>query len=134
VIVIRSEISKNKRTQSVSIPDVLFEEIEALQLLSSPPSDYVFAKSGLPGPTPLKQSILAARHKKALIFLGIDCNEHKFYSWKHTGAVAFVKNDVGNLKELQLQLRHASLEETDGYIRQLGIADFSNIRTKTKKI
>ena len=39
---------------------------------------------------------------------------YQMYSWKHTGAVAAVKAGIG-VKELQIQLRHHSLDETDKY-------------------
>jgi len=45
---------------------------------------------------------------------------HTFYSWKHTGVVDAYKAGV-DIKSLQAQLRHYSLEETDIYLRNLGL-------------
>lgn len=133
-IAIRASIAKNKKTQSVVIPDVFWEEILETDLLNYPSSNYIFSQKGLPGARPIKMDSLARRHKEALIFLGFDTEEYKFYSWKHTGAVAFLKENRGTMKELQLQLRHASLEETDGYLRQLKIENFDGVKTKTQKL
>jgi hypothetical protein len=68
------------------------------------------------------------RFRKVLNGLGFG-NEYKLYSWKHTGAVASVRAGVG-LKELQIQLRHHSLEEVDKYLRQLGVWDLANLEDR----
>ena len=41
-------------------------------------------------------------------------------SWKHTGAGTFVKNN-GNLKDLQTQLRHHSLDQVNDYLKDMGV-------------
>lgn len=45
-----------------------------------------------------------------------------FYSWKHTGAVMAVKGGI-NIKDLQLQLRHHSLDMVNEYLKNLGVTD-----------
>jgi hypothetical protein len=47
---------------------------------------------------------------------------YAFYSWKHTGVVQAVRNGV-NMKTLQLQLRHNSLDMVNEYLKNLGIMD-----------
>ena len=68
---------------------------------------------------------MSNRHRKILRALGYS-SEYKLYSWKHTGAVALAKAGVG-LKAIQLQLRHHSLDQTDEYLRQLGVEDFEEL-------
>lgn len=122
-ICIRSDISKNKKTQYVSIPTAFRGQI--LELSAMPPNDFVFQSvDGMP--TGL--NTLSKRFRKALDKLGFS-QEYKLYSWKHTGAVAVVKAGIG-MKELQIQLRHASLDEVDKYLRQLGVMDLTRLNDK----
>ena len=48
------------------------------------------------------------------------------YSWKHTGAVMAVKAGI-HIKQLQIQLRHHSLDQVDQYLRDLGVSDLSDL-------
>ena len=70
-------------------------------------------------------SYFLSKFRKALKSLGFG-TEYLLYSWKHTGAVACVRAGA-SLKELQIQLRHHSLEEVDKYIRQLGVNDLRDL-------
>jgi integrase len=44
------------------------------------------------------------------------------YSWKHTGVVQAYKNGV-DIKAIQLQCRHYSIEQTDVYLKSLGFVE-----------
>lgn len=121
-ILLRASISKNKKNQYVSIPDAFYPSLDHLQ--ERRPASFVF--EGRKG-KPVGYNTLGARFTKALQHLGFDTSEYSVYSWKHTGAVACVKAGIG-LKELQLQLRHHSLDQVDEYLRQLGVNDFENLR------
>ncbi len=115
--------SKNHKTEFVAIPDAFAPALEHLKEL--PPNSYVFhsAKSIY---KPIGRNTLGERHRAVLDALGFS-SEYKMYSWKHTGAVACVKAGV-SLKELQIQLRHHSLDMVDKYLRQLGVADLVKLR------
>lgn len=68
------------------------------------------------------------RHLCILNALGFDKNKgYCLYSWKHTGAIQAVKNGVG-VKELQIQLRHHSLDQVNEYLRQMGVWDLKNLQ------
>ncbi len=120
---VRGEISKNKKTEYVVIPDPLIPLL--LPLATLPPSYYVFGRLGKPGKKIMSTNYMTGHHLKVLRKLGFT-DEYKLYSWKHTGAVAAVKAGI-NIKVLQLQLRHHSLDQVDEYIRQLGLSDFENL-------
>ena len=62
---------------------------------------------------------LKLRHQKHLKACHIDTQYYKLYSWKHTGALRNVKSGM-NMRELQLMMRHHSLEETQHYLESLG--------------
>jgi len=42
--------------------------------------------------------------------------------------VMAIKAGIG-VKQLQIQLRHHSLDETDKYLRQMGVRDVGNLRS-----
>jgi integrase len=115
--------SKNHKTEFVAIPDAFAPSLERLKDL--PPNSYVF-HSEKSIYKPIGRNTLGERHTAILRKLGFS-SEYKLYSWKHTGAVACVKAGV-SLKELQIQLRHHSLDMVDKYLRQLGVADLVKLR------
>ncbi len=87
------------------------------------PRAYIFFKTDPTKPVAINYFI--GRFRPILTTLGFG-NEYQLYSWKHTGAVAAVRAGA-SLKELQIQLRHHSLEEVDKYIRQLGVNDLQDL-------
>lgn len=122
-ILVRAEISKNKRAQYVAIPDAFLPSLKQLQRLT--PSELIF-RDDKDASKPLAINRMANRHRKILKELGFGV-EYKLYSWKHTGSVMVVKAG-GNLKELQVQLRHHSLDQVDEYLRQMGVQDLSKLQ------
>jgi integrase len=122
VIVVDSSISKNKKTQPVVIPDML-RPLLAAYMASTESYTYLFERKGKPY---ARVDTFQIKHTEAVAALGLPAN-YKLYSWKHTGAVAAARAGVP-LKQLQLQLRHASLDQTDQYLRQMGIADMPDVR------
>ncbi len=125
-ILVRGEIAKNHKTQYIGIPEPLGLHLKELDIYNYPFDFFLIGKDGHPGPVPLGQNNMANRHKKAMIKLNLDWQKLKHYSWKHTGVVNFAKNG-GNLKTLQLQLRHHSLDMVNIYLRRLGIMDCDDI-------
>lgn len=115
-------ISKNKKTQYVAIPDAFLSALHCLY--NRRPSETVFVneKTG----EPYSKNVMYSRHKKYLDALGFGAG-YELYSWKHTGAVALAKAGV-SIKEIQLQMRHHSLDQTDEYLRQMGIRDVVGLR------
>ncbi len=121
IINIDGMISKNKKTQSVGIPLPLIEELKKQNIYKLPGNYFVFGKKGLPGPDQVAINYFSNEHRKitrALNFSG----RYSLYSWKSTGAVNAVKAGLG-LKDIQLQLRHSSLEMTDIYLESIGVLD-----------
>ena len=123
-ICVRSEVSKNKKQQFVPVPLAFRPALKSLA--ERAPNEFVFFKNDCTKPLPVNG--LLNRFRKVLTELGFG-SEHKLYSWKHTGAVACVRAGT-SLKELQIQLRHHSLEEVDKYIRQLGVNDLQDLENK----
>lgn len=120
---IRGDISKNSKTEYITIPTAFFPRIEHLSERN--PNEYIFQdKRDLS--KPLGMNNMSNRHRIILRDMGFS-REHVLYSWKHTGAVNYMKTG-GNVKELQIQLRHHSLDQVDQYLRQLGVHDIEHLR------
>jgi integrase len=81
----------------------------------------------MPGPKYLPVNYFSNKHREILRRLNFS-TDFALYSWKHTGAKAMATK-TGNVKELQMQLRHHDLNTTDIYLKSLGIMEFSGIKT-----
>ena len=115
-IFVPSHISKNGKNSYVTIPQALFCQIKHFEWLCL--DSYLFAKNGAPGLYPVSVNWAKTEHKK--IMLKLDFSEdYKLYGWKHTGAIKFARGG-GLLKDLQLQLRHHSLEQVNTYLQGMG--------------
>ncbi len=125
-ILIKGEISKNKKSQFVMIPDSFKKELELLKLYLFNQDYYVFSNNGQPGPEPKSRDYFNKIHKKITKDLGFS-KSYTLYSWKSTGAISAVKSGA-SLKEVQLQLRHHSLDQVDIYLKSMGMLDMNNIK------
>jgi integrase len=125
-IEVPGEISKNKKTEKVIIPSHFLKEIEYLK--SYPNNYYILSSEGHPGSTQIGQNRLNNEHSAVLNKLEIR-GRYAFYSWKHTGAVKAVKAGI-NLKDLQMQLRHHSLDMVNEYLKNLGVMDSEDLKKK----
>lgn len=125
-IEINGQISKNKKARKVQIPRQFLAEIHYLTRYSN--SCYVVSKDLQPGQVPVSDKWINDEHRKILNKLQIR-GRYAFYSWKHTGAVKAVKNGI-NIKDLQLQLGHHSLDMVNEYLKNLGVLDSHDIRDK----
>lgn len=123
---LNSSYSKNKKTEKVIVPISFLKEIEHLKNYSG--NSFVLSRSGEPGAVQIATNWIYNTHKAALKMLKI-VGRYSFYSWKHTGAVKAVRAGI-NLKDLQLQLRHHSLDMVNEYLKQLGVTDSEDLRTR----
>lgn len=121
VITIPAPDSKNSKQASAVIPKPLMPYIEQMQLSSYPPEYFIFSKPRLrPGPIPQVRTRVSERHTKALKACGLYNGELSMYGWKHTGNKNAYLAGV-DIKTIQAQNRHSSLELTDIYLRSLGV-------------
>lgn len=125
-IEIKGENSKNNKTERVIIPTQLMDQMHFLQ--SYEPDYFIFGKGGNPSEKTVSANWLNYNHHKLLKELNIRGN-YSVYSWKHTGVVKAVKAGI-NIKDLQLQLRHHSLDQVNEYLKDLGIMDSKDILYK----
>lgn len=130
-IEVRAEISKNGKTQKVRIPRSFAGTLK--KYLQSRQNKYGLVISKDPeGKIPVAEKHINTNHRKGLDALEI-VGRYSFYSWKHTGAVHAVKAGI-NLKDLQMQLRHHSLDQVNEYLKDLGVLDSEDLRFNFPKI
>jgi len=126
VIQVKGDISKNHKTEFVSVPVAFRKDVHTF--ISGREAEEWLFPSPRDASKPYSYNILTKRHRRVLKRLGFG-TEYKLYSWKHTGAVACVQAGV-NIKDLQIQLRHSSLEMVDKYLRQLGVNNLDDLERK----
>ena len=114
-ICIPALISKNKKTGYVAIPTILYESIKLWEGLNE--NYFLFGKNNAPSEVQIGINDMKNRHRKILNELQIG-GDYKLYGWKHTGAVNFTRAG-GNLKDLQMQLRHHSLDQVNQYMASM---------------
>lgn len=127
-IEIPATVSKNKKLQFVQIPKQLKHIIKNMELDDYSCDYYLFSSNGKPGPIMLGQNNIRTRFSNFLKALNFS-SRYKLYSWKHTGVAECARAGL-NLKDIQMQLRHHSLEMTDQYLKSLGVMDNERIRNK----
>lgn len=125
-IKVRSDVSKTNKMQYVSIPTQLMKTIHGMELNKYPDHYFVFSRRGGPGEKMLGVNNMKIRHRKILDDLKYS-TQHKLYSWKHTGAIA-CSNAGMNLKDLQMQLRHHSLDQVNTYLADMQVHESQFIR------
>lgn len=116
VIRIPCTISKNRKTEVVTMPRQLHRLLLSLNLDDYTYRDYLFSTGGLPGPTMLGKNTLRYRFDRIRDKLGLS-SDYKLYSFKYTGASALVNAGIDTW-ELQRHMRHKSIDTTEHYIRR----------------
>lgn len=117
---IDADNAKNNRTAHVLIPPPLERLIEHHQIRSYPGSYYVFTLDGTPGVKPVYEKYFYNQHRRILTLLKMTEQTYDLYGWKHTGVIALYKA-TKDIKLVQRQCRHSSLDQTDKYLRDLGL-------------
>ncbi len=116
IIRVPGKASKNKKTQTVVIPNQLYKILKDFELDKYPPHYRLISKHLMPGEKQVSPKRISEAWREY-------ANEHKldrrktFYHLKHTSVGLAVENGI-NVRDLQLQLRHTSLETTQIYIEK----------------
>ena len=120
-IVIDGTNSKNRKTESVTIPDVFLPDL-AQHLTTANNSDYLFStnkfKAGTTPITPKKISDEWAKFRKLHKF----DSKYQFYSLKDTGITDLLNSGIPAIK-VRDQARHYDLKITESYTARNKFAD-----------
>ncbi|MCU0439147.1 MAG: tyrosine-type recombinase/integrase [Raineya sp.] len=121
--------SKNKKTEFVMIPEPLKEILTEYKFLERSKDDFLFSDHKDLGYSKNKYSTLFAKISKKLQMP----KAYTLYCWKHTGVVEYYLAGCG-LKFIQMQCRHASLDETNKYLKSLGLFENEEILRNAPRI
>ncbi len=124
-ITVPGKISKNRKTQTIVIPEPFRKQLETLSLEMYPSHYYIVSVEGKPGIKPVSKNYLYNHFVKFRMALDLP-KDYKLYSFKHTGAVKASK--FISVKDLQMQLRHHSLDQVDSYLRQMKAVESEALR------
>ena len=120
-IVIDGENSKNRKTESVTIPDVFLPDL-ALHLSKAKNSDYLFSANNFKaGPTPITPKKISDEWAKFRKLHKFD-SKYQFYSLKDTGITDLLNSGIPAIK-VRDQARHYDLKITESYTARNKFAD-----------
>ena len=115
-ILMRSDQTKNKREQSVTVPKKVLLYALSLGIFDRPGTDFLFSSDNLrPGPHQIDPKIFRDHWAKVHKALRLK-TEWKFYSLKDTGISEMLENNMVPV-EVRDQARHSSLATTEIYLR-----------------
>jgi integrase len=115
-IFIPSNISKNGKDGYVSIPESFYKILKKSEVFNS---EKRFVFESREGDKPYSKNVMSERFRKLIKPLALG-KDYTLYSWKHSGVVAAYNAGV-DIKSIQNQCRHHSLEQTDIYLKSLGL-------------
>jgi integrase len=115
-IFIPAHISKNGKDGYVTIPES-FRSVLAVSKELNSPFEYIFPGRDKSGP--VSKNVMGLRFHELVKDLNLG-KDYTLYSWKHSGVVAAYYAGI-DIKTIQGQCRHQSLEQTDIYLKSLGL-------------
>ena len=120
-IVIDGTNSKNRKTESVTIPDVFLTDL-AQHLTTANNSDYLFSTNKFKaGPTPITPKKISDEWAKFRKLHKFD-SKYQFYSLKDTGITDLLNSGIPAIK-VRDQARHYDLKITESYTARNKFAD-----------
>ena len=119
-IQVRGEDAKNNKTQFVQIAKGLEEQIKLNNLRSYNGNLFIFTNEGIPGIKFPGEKWFYKKHQKLLKDLDLENKNYSQYSWKDTGVIALYRA-TKDVKLIQRMCRHGSLDQTDKYLKSLGM-------------
>jgi integrase len=126
-IIIPSYASKNKKQESVVIPDSFWPVLEEMNLAAFPKTFYIFGRRLQPCAVPyINYNHISSRHNQVSQALGID-TEKGLYSWKHSGVCALYAA-TKDIYAIMRQCRHSDIKTTQIYLKSLGLIDNNVVR------
>ncbi len=113
-----ADIAKTDKTRTVEIHNSFLTVLWSKYRLNDYPEEYyIFSTKREPSTQPVGKNYFWSRFNVVRKRLNIP-NDYKFYGFKHTGAVRAIKAGA-NIKEIQGQMGHSSIETTDEYIKSM---------------
>lgn len=115
-LTIPGELSKNKITQTITLPKKVIQYGIEIGVFSAPMEDYIFSTGLKPGRLEIDPKHFRDHWDKVRRALNLR-KEWKFYSLKDTGITEMCDNEVAP-RSVKDQARHSSLAITDIYLEK----------------
>lgn len=131
IIQIHGSQSKNRKSESVVIPDRFIEDVKAMKLEGLPKDYFLFGRKLETGPVSMGRNSVTIYFREALNQLGGFTANHTLYSCKHTGVSAAYRIGV-DIYAISRQCRHRTITETQNYMRSIGLSPNDEFRSKMK--
>lgn len=113
-IILPADITKNRKTQTITLPKKVLAYGLELGVFSAPMDDFIFSLKLRPGTEEIDPKLFRDHWEKLRKALGLR-REWKFYSLKDTGITQMLKTDGIKSIEVRDQARHSSLAVTEIY-------------------
>ena len=120
-LTIPSEDSKNRTTQTITIPKKVMMFMLDLGVFDYPPHYFLFSNNIMPGNVQVDRRLITIRWTRLKKELKLD-KDYTFYSLKDTGITEMLDKKPSNIS-VRDQARHSSLAVTDVYTRHRDNAD-----------
>lgn len=133
LLTFRSEIAKNKKTQSVVIPRPLMDMLHNSNIMAYPKNYYIIGHNGLPGPKKIGDDKLGRMFRKILISLGFDVDIYYMYGLKNSGIIFGIQAGI-DVVSMQRQVRHHSLDQLNEYLVKVGVLQCPNLYTHFRSV
>lgn len=118
-ITIKGEDSKNRKSQTVTLPKKVLHYAIELGIFNNPSSYYIFSNDLKPGTVQRDGKIFRDNWAKLKKPLGLK-PQWKFYSLKDTGITEMLDKHLSNIS-VRDQARHSDLAVTDVYTRKANL-------------
>lgn len=116
-VTIPATASKNKKTQTVTVPKKVLLYAVELGVFSAPMQDYIFSKGLKPGQTMIDPKLFRDHWAKVSKNLKLK-SEWKFYSLKDSGITDMLRANSAAPVDVKDQARHSSFKITEIYLGQ----------------
>lgn len=114
-LLIPASIAKNKKDNTVTIPDHMVPIIREYFIMQSVlPNQYIFGKDLLPGNKPINARRMGKVWNRMRKAIGMPA-QMQFYSLKDTGIVNLLQIGV-SIDSVKNQARHSNVSETSAYL------------------
>lgn len=113
ILTLSGAISKNKTTQTVTLPKKVIEYAVSLGVFNHPSDYYLFSDGLLPGETKYNPVVFRHHWEKVRTALNLP-SSWQFYSLKDTGITEMLGNKLSSIS-VRDQARHSSLSITEIY-------------------
>lgn len=117
---IPADIAKNGNGEHVVIPSALEKIIVENKFRSFPPDYFLFSLLFEPSLKSINVTYFWKHNMRLLKALNLEGKNLDLYGYKHTGVINLY-NACKDIKAVQKQCRHSTIQQTDTYLRGLGI-------------